>query len=159
MPQESQGWFRMKAKQAFESDEAVSPVVAVVLMVAIMVVLAGIVLILVNGFNKTDATPPSNVSASQDKGAQTLSIVSADLRADWRNILVSFGSPASTCTFSLNGGPPSAAVTVPTTVIPSGQPLKAGDVLKVAGCAPGISVLTLTDSSSNLLLGTWSFTF
>lgn len=150
----------MKANQAFKAnDEAVSPVIGVILMVAITVVLAAVVFVLVSNLSKNSNTSAPSMSFNQDKTGQTLTVVSADASADWKNIKIYFGSGTSTCTYSLNGGTASAAITTPTVVVSGGQAVKGGDQLKIAGCAAGANVMTLTYTTVNQLLGTWTFNF
>ena len=53
----------MKANRAFrDGDEAVSPVIAVILMVAITVVLAATVYVWVSGFGSSNSTPAKTIS-------------------------------------------------------------------------------------------------
>lgn len=61
----------MKANQAFKNDDqAVSPVIGVILMVAITVVLAAVVFVLVTRLSQTNsnATPKVNVSSENSNG-------------------------------------------------------------------------------------------
>ncbi len=67
----------MKANQKFRSEEdAVSPVIGVILMVAITVVLAAVIFVLVNDLGGADEDAPS-LSFSKDNDACTLTVVKA----------------------------------------------------------------------------------
>jgi flagellin-like protein len=67
-----------KANQAFkQNDEAVSPVIGVILMVAITVVLAAVVFVLVSNLGKGSEKAP-NISFSKDETGDKISVISAD---------------------------------------------------------------------------------
>jgi flagellin-like protein len=146
----------MKANQAFKAnDEAVSPVIGVILMVAITVVLAAVVFVLVSNLSKNSNTAAPNVTFNQDNSAHTLTIVSADAAANWQNVR---GTITGTgCGYGLNA----AASTATTGAVSAGsQAVTAGDVLKVyTGTAGTSCVLSLTYTTVNQLLGSWTFTF
>src|ERR1700738_2716657 len=93
-----------KANQAFkQNEEAVSPVIGVILMVAITVVLAAVVFVLVSNLSKNSNASAPNISFSQDKSGKTLTIVSADA-ANWKDIkatitgVTSAGANQNLCT-------------------------------------------------------------
>jgi len=72
-----------KANQAFNSnDEAVSPVIGVILMVAITVVLAAVVFVLVSNLGDSSEDAP-DISFSKDSSEHTLTVVKADAGSDW----------------------------------------------------------------------------
>jgi flagellin-like protein len=75
----------MKANQKFRNDdEAVSPVIAVILMVAITVVLAATVYVWVSGFGTQSSTPAKTMSLSS--GGALLADSSGN---SWKNYTVS----------------------------------------------------------------------
>ncbi len=133
-----------KANQAFKNaEEAVSPVIGVILMVAITVVLAAVVFVLVSNIGGDSESTPS-MSFQKSESANTLTVVSADT-ADWSDITGS-GCTATVNTVSGTDGAFGAAAGAVT----------AGDVITLtvptAGCT-----LTLTYTPSNSLLGSWDF--
>ena len=76
-----------KANRAFrKTDEAVSPVIGVILMVAITVVLAAVVFVLVSNLSKNSNTAAPNITFNQDQSGHKLTIVSADASASWANV-------------------------------------------------------------------------
>ena len=77
-----------KANQAFNNnDEAVSPVIGVILMVAITVVLAAVVFVLVSNLGEGSESAP-NISFNKDSAEGTLTVVQAE-DADWGDFTVS----------------------------------------------------------------------
>ncbi len=92
-------------------EEAVTPTVGVVLMVAITMVLAGVVFVVVQSDNKNIPDPPHVAFAADYSGAGgvlTVSVVVADIgEAEWSRVSI---GPAST-----------AACTLPTGTIHAGD--------------------------------------
>ena len=89
----------MKANQAFRAnDEAVSPVIGVILMVAITVVLAAVVFVLVSNLGKGNQSAPT-FALQRDDATDRLSVTSADSDADWNRLAVKITStvPAGAC--------------------------------------------------------------
>lgn len=90
----------MKANRKFVlGDEAVSPVIAVILMVAITVVLAATVFVLVNGISSKGKTPPSvNFDPTSDNAANDVIVKFTSgeklTAGDWK-ISVTNGSTSS----------------------------------------------------------------
>lgn len=77
----------MKANRKFrQADEAVSPVIAVILMVAITVVLAATVFVLVSDIGGNTARTAPAISASTDDAVDKLVINSAATGADWNRM-------------------------------------------------------------------------
>src|ERR1051326_2014452 len=89
-----------KANQFAKNEEAVSPVIGVILMVAITVVLAAVVFVLVSNLSKNSNTAAPNITFNQDNSAHTLTIVSADASADWTNVKQTM---TGGCTVKLGG--------------------------------------------------------
>lgn len=92
----------MKANQKFlRADDAVSPVIAVILMVAITVVLAATVYVWVSGFGAQSGNPQKSISLTSGGAQQSNST------AVWKNYTAasaSSGMKWSDVSISLNGG-------------------------------------------------------
>jgi flagellin-like protein len=77
-----------KANRAFvRNEEAVSPVIGVILMVAITVVLAAVVFVLVSNLGKSSNSAPT-FALSRDDATDRLSVTSADSDADWNRLAI-----------------------------------------------------------------------
>jgi flagellin-like protein len=78
----------MKANQNFRrDDEAVSPVIGVILMVAITVVLAAVVFVMVNNLGD-QAEPAPPMSFSRDVSNSEVMLVRGPTGLDWSHITV-----------------------------------------------------------------------
>lgn len=78
----------MKANHSFSTaDTAVSPVIGVILMVAITVVLAATVFVLVSDLGDTGDAPPA-LAFYKDETRDRLEVASADKGADWDRLAV-----------------------------------------------------------------------
>jgi flagellin-like protein len=101
----------MKANRKFRGeDEAVSPVIAVILMVAITVVLAATVYVWVSGFGSNSSTPAKSLALSSGGALATSTNLDTDASPDnddsYKLYVVSAASPGlkySDLTFTLNG--------------------------------------------------------
>lgn len=139
----------MKANQAFRNEEeAVSPVIGVILMVAITVVLAAVVFVLVQNLSKGAEKAP-DMSFTKDNSAGTVAVVKAPptTAADalnWFEDITVGGDCAAAKT--LNGGAWPTDNTVP---------VSAGDI--IGGCVAG-DTLTITHNGSGTLVYQTSFT-
>src|SRR5437867_2777161 len=124
----------MKANQAFRSDEeAVSPVVGVILMVAITVVLAAVVFVLVNNLGKGSSAKPT-IGFLQDQTAHTLTVNSAET-ADWKDIGYKLTNGAgATCSGTVTTGGTAYALTTAggTMTGATSAVIKANDIIKIA---------------------------
>jgi archaeal type IV pilus assembly protein PilA len=88
-----------KANQAFgKNDEAVSPVIGVILMVAITVVLAAVVFVLVSNLGKGSGQTAPNLQFTKDDTTDRLTITTAESGANWNRISVRVTSCTSTAT-------------------------------------------------------------
>lgn len=126
-----------KANQAFNTnDEAVSPVIGVILMVAITVVLAAVVFVLVSNLGDSSEDAP-DISFSKDSSDHTLTVVKADAGADWSD-------------FSQGGC--DLAATSPTT-----GPIGAGDVVTIDDTQSFPCTYTLTHDATNTLVYSTTF--
>ena len=135
-----------KANQAFnQNDEAVSPVIGVILMVAITVVLAAVVFVLVSNLGKGSEKAP-NLSFNKDSSARTLTVVQADPGVHWNDFTVG-GSCASTVRLASNGNSGLYSAVSTNTVA-------GGDVL--SACTAG-QTLSLTHTATNSLVYSTTF--
>ena len=145
----------MARGQGWRSDSsAVSPVIGVILMVAITVVLAAVVFVLVSNLSKNSNTTAPNVTFSQDQTAHRLTIVSADASASWANIRQTTTASGGTCTVLYAG---TTTVTSGSTVATTA--ISAGDFITVGHSGTGSCTISLTYTTVNQLLGTWTFNF
>lgn len=119
-----------KANQAFkQNDEAVSPVIGVILMVAITVVLAAVVFVLVSNLGEGSESAP-NVSFNKDSDALSLTVIQAE-DATWDDF--SIADPATDCTVAtIDGSAPAG-----TDNLGPANPVAAGDVIQLAETAAG----------------------
>ena len=170
-----------KANQAFkQNDEAVSPVIGVILMVAITVVLAAVVFVLVSNLGKGSTSTPTFV-LTRNEATDALTVTSADSDADWNRIAAkaTFSSALDDvthlCAIAYTGAQADCASTdsdafaSPGAFIDTsnseltGSPhlMQAGDTMKfcaVAGAGPALTVaITLVDTSANSVIGTYNF--
>jgi archaeal type IV pilus assembly protein PilA len=102
-------------------ESAVSPVIGVILLVAITVVLSATVFVMVMAFKDDSARPAPTLTMSKDQAESEAQVVRAGGGLDWFEDMRVSGS----CTPLLNGA---AFPTAP------GRPVRGGDVLT---CAPG----------------------
>lgn len=133
-----------KANQAFkQNDEAVSPVIGVILMVAITVVLAAVVFVLVSNLGEGSESAP-NVSFNKDSAARTLTVVQAE-DANWNDFTV------DGCLLLDDGD--ATAESISNDVPSSTQKVSAGDALEVCS-----GTVRITHSGTNSLVYETTFT-
>lgn len=124
-----------KANQAFkQNDEAVSPVIGVILMVAITVVLAAVVFVLVSNLGQSGEDAP-DVAFSKNEDTNTITVVKAAPDLDWGDF--EFGGSLA-CT----GGSTT-------------EDFGAGDEIS---CAAGAGTVTISHVESGTLVFSTSFT-
>lgn len=162
-----------KANQAFKhNDEAVSPVIGVILMVAITVVLAAVVFVLVSNLGGDSNTAPA-ISWNKNESQDTLSVVTASSNADWANLEISCEPsggalvPAS-LDIELNGAAADAGTAgtlacdgTPDAIEDAAAAIRAGDELYFCGTAMtdlGSVEITITDPTANQIVKEESFT-
>src|SRR5688572_21895357 len=123
-------------------EEAVSPVIGVILLVAITVVLSATVFFLVSRMRGDNAEAAPHLMMSADEGDAEAQVVRAGAGLDWFEDMRVGGS----CVPLLNGAAfPTAA----------GTPVRAGDVLS---CAPGEDLsISSSQENGNALLYSTSF--
>ena len=163
----------MKANQKFirGSDEAVSPVIAVILMVAITVVLAATVYVWVSGFGSQSSQPAKSMALSSagtlSSNTKSYTVSAATSGMKWSDIRETLNGAALTYDDTLTGaskycvGLTSATCVVAATwnaggssgsgaIIVAGQTVKLGDTalggetLRILGSQAHSVVLTLT---------------
>ena len=143
----------MKANQFVESDEAVSPVIGVILMVAITVVLAAVVFVLVSDLGDTGEDAP-DVSFQKDETNDRLKVITAPADLNWNEFQIK--TDGDNLTYDLNGAATSADtdtfagayVTLET------ASLSGGDFLELCGTAADETEVTvqIRHSVSNSLV-------
>ena len=128
-----------KANQAFkQNDEAVSPVIGVILMVAITVVLAAVVFVLVSNLGEGSESAP-NISFNKDSADLTLTVVQAE-DAEWGDFDVSTDQ-GDIC------------------VAPTSGQVEAGDLIDCsAGSTLSSVTVTITHTPTNSLVYSTTFT-
>jgi archaeal type IV pilus assembly protein PilA len=147
----------MKANQAFRSEEeAVSPVIGVILMVAITVVLAAVVFVLVQNLSQGGESKP-DLGFIQNKSQKTLTITSA-ATADWNDIEATVSGGAA-CQADLSSGTASVIATTGKFVA-AATTVNANDVITMSGGAAGETCsISLRHVPTNQAYGTWDFPF
>src|SRR5688500_3796114 len=102
----------MKANRKFgQADDAVSPVIAVILMVAITVVLAATVFVLVSDIGGNTGSAAPQISWNPDEGNDRLSVNTASQNADWFRLTFEVDSCVSTATNIFAGAVSSTFIT------------------------------------------------
>lgn len=159
----------MKANRKFvDADEAVSPVIAVILMVAITVVLAATVFVLVSDIGSQTQTTQPAVSWTMDEIADRWEIAQAPNQVAWAGYSVK-ASGTTSAWVRLNGDSAAAAPSVgpfsATTAVElgtgsfSGANLAAGDFTDFcvsAGATQNVQI-TLTHIASNSIANQKTF--
>ena len=126
----------MKLKQFFTDDDAVSPVIGVILMVAITVILAAVIASFVLGLGQDtgDSTPAITFSADYDQGSDeleiTVSSASDNVDASEVKLKGEWGSGPTTIDQSLDENSGSL-----TTSLDGDSTLTAGTSVTVTGVA------------------------
>ena len=136
----------MKSNQKFVRDEdGVSPVIGVILMVAITVVLGAVVFILASDIGADPNQAPA-MSFNKDESNDRLQVVSAGETA-WSDIAATY-SGDSGCT---------SDIASQTGDVTAGQALTVSSS-SAAASGPYDCTIALSHSASNTLLGSWDFT-
>lgn len=143
------------------NDEAVSPVIAVILMVAITVVLAAVVYVWVSGF-QVGNTPPGSMSIAFNghPGASNVSYIVTSATSGMHYTDVALQLDGATLQYAnLTAGAPTAdkwCLWNPAgycNASPGSATLNAGDVLYLQNTSPGIgSALNIVDTKANAVL-------
>lgn len=106
-----------------KNDEAVSPVIGVILMVAITVVLAAVVFVVVSKLANNNAEAPISIGVSRNSD-NTFSITSIDTALAYGNLTIK--DNGITQSFTVNNAAPVASAR-----------MAAGDVIKITGLTTG----------------------
>lgn len=171
----------MKANRKFVTEEeAVSPVIAVILMVAITVVLAATVFVLVSDIGGQQNVAPS-FNLAKDESADRLTVQSGAENANWNRLQISFssgdaiadvanvycviGADATTAADPCDAPDADGAGTYSSDfveIVGATDPMNAGDFLDVCTgptTGPGATdlVVTIRDVDANQQMGTWTF--
>ena len=153
----------MKANRKFvQADEAVSPVIAVILMVAITVVLAATVFVLVSDIGSQKSAPVFKLNQSNSEN--TLSVESSDSKADWNRLEITANKV--TVKFNLGANSNSTAGTNISTadtfvdITGAANPMSPGEYLDFCGSGGAVAdvKITIRDTSASSLIGDWTFT-
>lgn len=169
----------MKANQKFaNADEAVSPVIGVILMVAITVVLAAVVFVLVNNLTGDAGEASQDVTATTDEGKDRIDVITANDAADWGAMEIRVSSAVvlrindqaaltatdATCDGVATTGDCEAVAANTWTPMEQGSaPVEGGDYLTfcggtlVAGTEAVNVEITIRDINTNTVIETYSF--
>ncbi len=143
----------MRLHPEFEPDGgAVTPVVAVVIMLAIAIVLAALVFVFV-GDEGTPSAPPAAVRFQADEATDRIQVLATRTDLDWSNFRVQ--ADQSGLEYELNapadgvGG--TAITTLPAPLSPASLPMAAGEFLEICGTSGPVApaTITLSDAVAN----------
>jgi len=131
----------------------VSPIIAIILMVAITVVLAATIYVWVSGFGGSGSKTPA-ISCSVDNTNNKIVVTSADPGIAWHDISIKTDTTGATINGTLVG---TSWKKVDNTIIPGGSTaeVSAGDELVVGGVSGNVAV-TLRYDPTNTIIGTWT---
>ncbi len=147
-------------KRFAKAEDAVSPVIGVILMVAITVVLAAVVFVLVSDLG-SDSAAPAAVKFQKDEGTDRIKVISAESTADWDNLEIK--ADATGIEFELNqaadGTNGTAITTALGAITSSTDPMSAGEYIEMCGTAGAVADITLTliDAAANQILAEMTF--
>ena len=134
-----------------KNKAGVSPIIAIILMVAITVVLAATIYVWVSGMGKSGSSTPS-ISCIPDHTNNKLVVTAADPGISWSDISIK----TDTANATINGNSVGTTWTVATSAGLSGD-VTAGDELVVAGTGvSGNVAITLKYNPTNTIIGTWT---
>lgn len=164
----------MKSNRKFlAQDKAVSPVIGVILMVAVTVVLAATVYVWASGFGANTTQPARSIAASKSSPytydtvtMQNFTINSASSNLKYQDIQVTVDGKiqsidtAYTCaatesTTAANAFAPCGMVGSTFQLKNTGDLVQAGDLLHIRGSAG--SVVRIIDAQANSVLATYTF--
>ncbi len=139
----------MKANRKYkESEEAVSAVIGVILMVAITVAIAATVYVYVSGMIGGGAQQTPTISCTVDNTNDKLIISSADSSANWDDITVTLDNSTASYAIYDTGGSNNASTS-------STQDVTAGDYILIYGFSGNIKA-TFKYDPTNTLMGSWT---
>ena len=134
----------MKANRKFvESEEGVSAVIGVILMVAITVAIAATVYVYVSGMMGGAAEKAPTITFTKDEALDTLTVVQSDVGIDWSDVFMNATGTGGTVGYN-NAHGMTGDVT-------------AGDTIDFAGSAAltGDLVIQFSYTPTNALIGTY----
>jgi len=142
-------WIKNKA--------GVSPIIAIILMVAITVVLAATIYVWVSGMGKGGTSAPS-LSAAADNVNHRLVVSQADKGLTWDKVKISWTASSGTPTLTLHliNGTTRSISTNGGYVSSVADPISGGDYIDVSGTAGTTVTITLTYGPTNTNWGTWT---
>lgn len=132
------------------SDDAASPVIATILMVAIVVVLAGAVMLLIN-VTRDEENAPEAFGVAKDEGQDTLKVARSNPSYDWSNYEIRSKEAVSGLHYSQDVIADASDPLVSNTYQPlAGGPILAGDYISLCAEAPLSEVtIQIRDENSN----------
>lgn len=141
-------------KNLAKDTKAVSPVIAVILMVAITVVLAATVFVLVSDIGGQTSNTAPQIAWAPDESKDRLGVNSATQNADWSRLNVS--GPA-TVRFALNADATSSSPALPQRATTTVTRVQAGDYLDFCGTGVNVEII-IKDETANTILVRHTFT-
>jgi flagellin-like protein len=147
----------MKANQKFRgSDEAVSPVIAVILMVAITVVLSATVYVWVSGFGGNNSSPARAITLSSDGpiagGVKTYSVSAASPSLRYNDVTFTLNGVTLALDVDCAATGTDVAACRGVTVLTGTSLIVAGDSLSFVAAAG--DTLRIVDAQANSVLAT-----
>ncbi len=139
----------MKANRKYkESEEAVSAVIGVILMVAITVAIAATVYVYVSGMIGGGGQQTPTIAFTVDSGNDKMVVASADAATNWNDITLTLDNSSALYAIHDTGGTHNATTS-------SNLDVTAGDYIVVYNATGNIGV-TIKYDPTNSLIGTWT---
>lgn len=150
-------------RKAWRDDDAVSPVIATILLVAIVVVLAATVFTLVSEVtSRRSETAPAFILRLDD-AVDRLSVTSASPKADWNRLEITADQTTVRCALNAESGMASAcAVAASGTFVDitsASDDMRTGEFLDLCITPANSNAvkITLRDVNANQIVGAWTF--
>lgn len=143
------------------SDKAVSPIIATILIVAITVVLAATLYAVIGGYGGLlgKPTPQAGIEVTETAGAYTITIISVSGAVSFSDLALKivYGSTSSVQTHSLNHTVPSGQPGYDTSISGPG-PLSPADTIYITPVNnPGdVISITIVDTASSGTVASWT---
>ncbi|RLF39490.1 MAG: hypothetical protein DRN21_03510 [Thermoplasmata archaeon] len=138
----------------------VSPIIAIILMVAITVVLAATIYVWVSGFGGSGDQAP-NLACNADSITGKVTVADADKGLTWDKLNISVTATGGWANVTIHGATATTdyvnvtAATSPGYITASGGTVDAGDYFQATGTYTKVDI-TLRYNPTNTLLGTWT---
>jgi len=143
-----------------QDDQAVSPVIGVILMVAITVVLAAVVFVLVSELASEKREAPAAIGFSKDEANDRIDVARAEADLDWSQLEIRSAALVAGLVYDRNaaaGLGDTAVTSVPTAL--SAKSLDGGDYLEFCATLPASDVeILLLHPASNAVVYRATFT-